>query len=100
MISSESLKRLEEAEKQQKAGGGRIPPSGVKIAPALFNSDYREVPCRSCGELVVWMKTKNGKNMPVNAKTAKFGDALFDSSKGHVSHFATCPNANEHRNPR
>lgn len=83
MISEESRKRA----------GNRIPPSGVEVASATGGHD--EVPCRSCGKLIVWMKTKNGKNMPVNAETAKFGDRLFDQSKGHVSHFSDCPNAKE-----
>ncbi len=34
--------------------------------------------------------------MPVDADTAKPGDVLFDGTK-HTSHFATCPQANEHR---
>lgn len=39
--------------------------------------------CRSCGAAIYWIKTRNGKNMPVNA----------DGS----SHFSTCPNAEGHR---
>lgn len=38
-----------------------------------------EVPCRSCGEPVVFKKTKSGKMMPMNADG--------------TSHFATCPDA-------
>lgn len=43
--------------------------------------------CRSCGAGIFWIVTALGKKMPVNgvAKT---------------SHFATCPNAKQHRRPR
>ncbi len=57
--------------------------------------------CRSCGEYVVWVKTAAGKNMPVDADSFTEGDELmFDAGAGHISHFATCPNADEHRKPR
>jgi hypothetical protein len=100
MISEASQRRLEESERAQaQSSGNRIPPSGVEVAVA--SSDYREVPCRDCGKLIVWMKTKNGKNMPVNAETVKFGEILlFDQSKGHVSHFSDCPAAEKFRKPR
>lgn len=62
-------------------------------------TDYKESPCRSCGTLIVWMVTKSGKRMPVDATSAKFGDKEFDHTR-HVSHFATCPNANQHRKPK
>jgi len=40
--------------------------------------------CKSCGAPIYWVKTKNGKRMPVNAKRP-------------TSHFATCPQANRWR---
>lgn len=44
--------------------------------------------CMSCGRAIFWIETKSGKKMPVNADTFE-------------SHFADCPNADEHRgNPR
>ncbi len=55
--------------------------------------------CRSCGAPIIWMKTKRGKSMPVNAAPSlEFGQVLpeYDPTK-HVSHFATCPNAAKHR---
>jgi len=54
--------------------------------------------CRSCGREIVWMKTKNGKNIPVNAETWEPGDELFEPGR-HVAHFADCPNADQHRRP-
>lgn len=61
--------------------------------------------CRSCDAYVVWMRTNTGKSMPVDADSidedelerAEDGTPLFDAGLGHVSHFATCPHASEHR---
>jgi hypothetical protein len=55
-----------------------------------------QVPCRSCGAKIVWLETANGKSMPVDAETAGAGDKSFDGAR-HTTHFATCPNANQHR---
>lgn len=54
--------------------------------------------CRSCGEYIVWVKTQAGNNMPVDADSFTEGDELvYDAEAGHISHFATCPNADSHR---
>lgn len=45
-----------------------------------------EAKCRSCGRQIWWAKTKNDKNMPINACGAEF-----------ESHFASCPAANKFR---
>lgn len=39
--------------------------------------------CRSCGADIHWIETASGKRMPVNPDG--------------TSHFATCPNADQHR---
>lgn len=60
-----------------------------------------EVPCKSCGQPVVWFRTKNGKRMPVDARTTRPTDAEHQLDlKRHISHFSTCPQANDWRNPR
>lgn len=77
--------------------------------------------CKSCDATIFWARTRNGRNLPVDAEpvadgnlrvtfgkygppTAAIVDArqvdarqigLFD--KRYVSHFATCPNADQHR---
>jgi hypothetical protein len=56
--------------------------------------------CKSCREQIIWLKTAAGKNMPVDADTVKPEDEEFDASEGHISHFATCVNAVQHRKPR
>lgn len=73
--------------------------------------------CRSCGTKIDWIKTITGKNMPLDPdyiqySEAKQGDVLvtdggvvykvdhskdLPSVKGRVSHFATCPDANNWR---
>ena len=54
--------------------------------------------CRSCGEAIVWVKTASSKNMPVDADTFTDGDPLqYDADLGHVSHFATCEQADKWR---
>lgn len=55
--------------------------------------------CRSCGAQIVWFKTAQGKNIPVNAETVEPGDEQLELPR-HISHFATCPNANTWRRPR
>ena len=78
--------------------------------------------CRSCGAEIKWIKMLSGKNMPVDPVKryiAKDGGSevlvteggelirgTFASlgeganGEGYVSHFSTCPNANQHRRDR
>lgn len=53
--------------------------------------------CRTCGAEIVWLKTGAGKNMPTDAETVTRGDTQFEEAAGHISHFATCPQAASHR---
>lgn len=73
--------------------------------------------CKSCGAEIMWIQTVNGKPMPCDPKPIPFVEdktgsltlvtkdgrvvrAKADASSdefGYVSHFATCPNANQHR---
>lgn len=62
--------------------------------------------CSSCQADIIWIVTEMGKKMPVDAKIV-LGFILVDepgvtrglTEKVHVSHFATCPNADQHRKP-
>lgn len=76
--------------------------------------------CASCGASVVWVLTVRGVRMPVDAVPSPDGtlrlvgvpptaiavgrtvDLLDTTDDGvrHVSHFATCPNADQHRRKR
>jgi hypothetical protein len=66
--------------------------------------------CKSCGAEIVWVQMiLSGKRMPLDAKPEKrihlVGRAGLGSETEpeavvgdvYTSHFATCPNANEHR---
>jgi len=72
--------------------------------------------CRSCGAEIKFIKTTRGKWMPVDpeqiqAKDCELNNVIVkedgtvitvtpytsDDTVGYVSHFATCPNAEEHK---
>lgn len=73
--------------------------------------------CRSCDQKIEWVKLKSGKNHPVDLDyiahdEARDGDRLvtdggniivvdlsnsFPNIKGRISHFATCPQADDWR---
>lgn len=65
-------------------------------------------PCRSCGAPIIFAATEQGKTMPVDAAPQK-RVLLEPAAEGlppiarvvdtYVSHFATCPNAAQHRKP-
>lgn len=52
--------------------------------------------CLTCEADIVWLRTRSGRNMPVDADSVEPGDTEFDSDR-HVSHFSTCPDAGRHR---
>lgn len=61
-------------------------------------------PCRGCGKPIVWGKTEDGKNIPLDPRPPCYKIAREPSEKGTecvrafdvmVSHFATCPKAND-----
>jgi hypothetical protein len=52
--------------------------------------------CRSCNARIIWLLTVNLKNIPVDADTVEPAETQFDHTR-HKSHFATCPNADQHR---
>jgi len=80
--------------------------------------------CSSCGAEIIWCVTTTEKKMPVDATENpsgnvfvlrdSWGDPLAFSGLDvpecaadpharittHTSHFATCPNASQHRRPR
>ena len=74
--------------------------------------------CKSCGAGIIWAKTIKGATIPLDAEPTKTGNIVIEdgnalvynnpdaiaprlrSEPRYVSHFATCPNADEHRKPR
>jgi hypothetical protein len=75
--------------------------------------------CRSCKDPILWVEWASGKRMPVDYKPDPSGDVVlthrksenkliaqkfdsrFDAGRNrYTSHFATCPNASQHRRAR
>lgn len=63
--------------------------------------------CRSCKAPIVWMRSKRGKNVPVDADSIDEAELEFDEEGHpqfvygtHVAHFTTCPYADQHRQGR
>jgi len=81
------------------ARAGIFAPVGL----ARFRSGYGrrclEMPkCKGCGAEIVWIKTANGKRMPLDSKEKKFYCAIDGEWKiyaGREAHWATCPKAND-----
>lgn len=66
--------------------------NGVRVPdPAM-----RRARCKSCKASIVWFRTAAGRSMPVDASSVLSTDTQFDARR-HMSHFATCPNADQHR---
>ena len=79
--------------------------------------------CRSCGARIIWVRMTSGKAMPCDAQKISFNPVhpvtkeaqtyITEDGKvcrgeydpngeknGYISHFATCPAADQHRRPR
>lgn len=68
--------------------------------------------CRTCNAPVLWCVTTTGKKMPVDQRQSPHGNLILEYQPAtgetlaryvqpgegtHTSHFATCPQAAEHR---
>jgi hypothetical protein len=53
--------------------------------------------CKSCGAPILFLLTANHRWMPVDAATVAPGDERFVPDHGHVAHWSTCPEADQHR---
>lgn len=60
--------------------------------------ERRIVRCRSCHARIIWLPTNNNKRMPIDADSVEPADTQYELR--HVSHFSTCPQANEWRRRR
>lgn len=65
-----------------------------------MEKNHQTVECKGCGFQIVWVKTKAGKNMPCDPELVKVVTEDGDVVTGRVSHFATCPNADDFRKPK
>jgi hypothetical protein len=69
---------------------------GDKIEEA---HEYRIVRCKSCNQRIVFLETAAGKRMPIDADTVEAEDTVYEHGR-HVSHFSSCPQAQQHKKPR
>lgn len=58
--------------------------------------------CRTCNASIRWVEMESGKRMPVDERKVSviLVDRNGENGKviyGYQSHFATCPQANQHR---
>lgn len=60
-------------------------------------AEARTTTCTSCGAPIAWIVTPGGKRMPIALRGATRN--LVGELEGE-SHFADCPNADQHRRPR
>lgn len=69
-----------------------------------MGSQIERSTCSTCHAEILWCVTESGKKMPLNASQHHFfllgQDGIARVVKVHVSHFATCAQADQHRKPR
>ena len=57
-------------------------------------------PCKGCKAEIGFIKTKQGKKMPVDPKKVTVVTKGGSVVTGYISHFATCPEAKQFRNKK
>lgn len=62
--------------------------------------------CKTCGAEILWAIKEDGKPIPLYARSRLVAVLISGTSRvqkfvtGHESHFATCPQAAQHRKPK
>jgi hypothetical protein len=51
--------------------------------------------CKACNTPIIWIKTANGKNMPIDAKPIKAYNTDHQLVDVHMTHWATCPKSEQ-----
>jgi len=57
--------------------------------------------CRGCGKKIIWGRDDKGSLIPLDPRPPTYTLVIHENeprvtrSRAYVSHFATCPNANE-----
>lgn len=64
-----------------------------------MSADHRAKPCTTCEKPIVFLPTKRGNMMPIDAETVQPKDTVYEHGR-HVSHFASCSNPEKYRKPR
>lgn len=70
-----------------------------------MNKKKVSIPCRSCKAEIAFVITRKGNKMPVDVESLtdedlelmEKGEPVPFRYNDHVSHFQTCPSAEEHR---
>ena len=77
---------------------GALKIEAIEYFESRLIGDHEIVSCRGkdCDAEFVWLVTKAGKPIAVNADNVQADDDQFRYSH-HVAHFATCPNADDFR---
>jgi hypothetical protein len=63
--------------------------------------------CRSCNAEIRWAVMQSGARMPFDVEPVSPPNGMYFLDNGyakklptvHISHYATCPNADQHRKP-
>jgi len=53
--------------------------------------------CKKCGVYIEWIKTENGKDMPVDPAEVTIITQDGKTVRGFIPHWVTCPNADDFR---
>lgn len=66
--------------------------------------------CKGCGQEIIWVKTGDGKNMPLDPKPKKMiflpesaanpGTKVACFVDAYMPHWSTCPKADNFRKPK
>lgn len=57
----------------------------------------KQMVCSGCGVYIEWVKMKSGKMMPCDPAPVTIVTSDGKVETGFISHFATCPKANQLR---
>ncbi len=114
-----AVTRRQEGERHAPGAGkaGAPPEPGPAAPPKPPAPAHQPKKCGSCPALIFWAQTENGKSMPVDAEPTPDGNVILFATpaggiRAHVlkkdeqpppgakrrqAHWASCPNANQHR---
>lgn len=108
----EARKLADSTEKLEQLSTGTPDDAGIKAAAAqareavkeicrlsndYFNPGRSNSHCKSCGAPLVWIKTRRGSNMPLDAAFVGGLDEGGVHRRIRINHFATCPQAASHK---
>jgi len=69
----------------------------IPTARARFMHKEATMKCRSCGETIAFISTKNGRLMPVQPGAIRIISRDGEIVEGFKPHWNECPGANSHR---